>query len=141
MPTSATTTFNNNVLEPVYPSDQVPAPSIAVTIAASQTIAKGTVVGQVTADGTYKAYASGSSDGSQIPKGITQRAVATDASGNITFGTATGGGLWGETSLTCPIFIGGSFQTSELTGLDANAVTKLGGTFVTGNGTSGVFVF
>lgn len=83
-----------------------------------------TTTGQ--APGVYKAYATGNTDGSQVPKGILEYDCACDASGNITLGTVAQGGQWGQTQKAVPMFIKGTFYTTELIGLDANAVTVLG---------------
>lgn len=86
--------------------------------------------------GTYKAYNDSNSDGSQTAAGILQYDCATDSSGNITLGTASGGGNFQQTQKIAPMYINGAFYTSELTGLDANAVADLGrlieGTVTTG---------
>lgn len=76
--------------------------------------------------GTFAAYAAGNTDGSQNPTCILKFPCATDASGQITYGTVAGGGEWGQSSISTPAYFGGYFRTQELVGLDANAVTKLG---------------
>lgn len=83
-----------------------------------------TVTGQSL--GTFKAYNDSNTDGSQVARAILRYACATDSSGNITFGTASGGGVYGQTYKSAPAFVAGAFQTSDLTGLDAAAVTDLG---------------
>lgn len=97
--------------------------------------------------GEFKAYASGNSDGSQTPLGVLAIDCYVDSSGFVTFSstssdTATGG-LWGEKHLTAPVYYGGAFSLADLTGLDANAVTKLSGRFAVGSlsAGTGVFVF
>lgn len=133
MPTAATTTWSAaNRLDPVFnPED---AKEIDVALAASLTYVKGTVLGEVTATpGTFKPYASGNVDGSEIPKLILRYACVTDASGNITLL-----GEQGQTYKAVPAFMNGFFKTSELTGMDANAVTKLGAALVSGNLTTGI---
>lgn len=66
-------------------------------------------------------------DGSQLPAGWTVRDIATDPGGNITLGILPGGGEKGATfGVEAVAFSGGVWNTSELTGLDANAVSKLG---------------
>jgi len=140
MPTSASRTYTRQGLVPVYnPEDALEQ---NVNIAASATIAKGTVLGELTATpGTFKAYASGNSDGSQVPKCIMQYDVVADASGNITVGTVAGGTDWGETFPSVPAYFSGAFRTTDLVGLDANAVTVLGGHLVSGTLASGIFEF
>jgi hypothetical protein len=76
--------------------------------------------------GTYKAYVDGNSDGSQSAKGVLEFNCVTNSTGDITLGSQAGGGPFGQTQKAVPMFIGGTFYTSELTGLDAAAVTDLG---------------
>jgi len=119
MPTTAQNTFSNQGLVPFMDPEQ--ALSYHVKLPNSATVAKGTIIGEITASpGNYKAYASGSSDGSQIPKAITAYDVVVDSSGNHTIG----GGSQGETSLTAPAYFAGTFRTTDLTGLDATAITN-----------------
>ena len=135
MPTTASTTFTLAKLEPAYPHPH--ASPHAVAIKASSTIPKGTVLGQVTIGGAFAAYVDGNNDGTQVARGIAMYDMATDASGNITLGGASGGGAQGETYLVAPIWLSGAFRCEDLTGLDANAVTDLGRLAV-GNTTSGL---
>jgi hypothetical protein len=136
MPTAALNTYSMaNRLDPYYEANQ--ANVIDVNLGASLTLAKGTILGELTATpGTFIAYASGNVDGSQTPKGILQYAVTTDGSGNITIANEVG-----ITEKCAPMYISGIFKTTELTGLDANAVTKLGGNLVTGTVADGLFQF
>ena len=140
MATTPVNTFSAAVLVPMYAT-----PPHAIQpdkLATSDVLAKGTVVGEATATpGTFKAYASGNVDGSETPKGFLQYDCATDASGNITFGTAATGGEFGETHKTAPVYFAGVFKTSELVGFDANAATKLGGHLVSGTVADGVYAF
>lgn len=121
MPTAASDTFNSNKLIPYYhPEDAL---MVNFKFANSTTIAAGTVMGELSATaGNVKAYASGSSDGSEVPIGVSAYDVTVDASGNHTWG----GSSFGETRPYAPLFISGYFRTTDLTGLDANAVGKLG---------------
>jgi hypothetical protein len=86
--------------------------------------------------GTYAPYLSGSTDGSQVPKGILRYPCVTDASGNIAFGAA-GNEEWGQTHKAADMWISGNFRTEDLVGLDANAVSLLG-RLVYGTRTHGV---
>jgi hypothetical protein len=90
--------------------------------------------------GQYTTYASGNSDGSQAARVILAIGCTVDASGLITFSSTSGqvGGWWGERRATAPAYFKGIFQTSQLVGLDANAVTNLGGHLVEGTVTNGI---
>jgi hypothetical protein len=123
----ATTAVNVATLSPVKLEPYMNprgARTMAVAFVASQTLARGTVIGQVTASGLYKAYASGNSDGSQVPIGLLVYDIVVDASGNVVIGT-TGSvaDLTRGFSKTAEIYWQGTFLESDLTGLDANAVT------------------
>lgn len=135
MPTVAQTTWSaSGRLDPLFDPDKLNILNVA--FGNSLTLAKGTVLGELTATpGQYKAYASGNVDGSQIPKGILQYSITTDASGNVTMI-----GEHGMTQKHAPMIMpsGCLFKTSELVGMDANAVTKLGATLVQGDLTSGI---
>lgn len=91
--------------------------------------------------GTFKTYASGNSDGSQTPKCILPYDVVTDAAGFISFCDTATGGIWGEKTFDIDVWISGAFYTSELVGLDANAVTKMGGLLVSGTIAAGIYKF
>lgn len=82
-----------------------------VQIATGQTIVAGTVLGQITASGLWKAYASGNSDGSQVPYLIAAQNVDTTTAGN------------GSNIAPCAAYVKGVFVKSALTGLDANALS------------------
>lgn len=116
-----------------YSCDQIqPAiyPELArkdtVKFAASLTLAKGTVVAQVTTGGLWNTYDDAQTNGRQVAKGILPYAITTDASGNISIsGTGTGDEHFSEKT-HIDIWITGYFLTSELTGLDAAGVADLG---------------
>lgn len=123
------------------------APGAAVTMTHTDSLTGGTTpavsITQTTAGaagtpGVYKAYASGNTDGSQVAKGILAYDVATDASGNITLGGQATGGEWGQTEPSVPMYTMGTFYTSDLIGLDSNAVTNMGGHFLQGNVGGGI---
>ena len=105
------------------------AKSDAYQPAASLTVARGTVMGQITAAGAtqyqIKPYAAGNADGSQVPIGVSIVDFSTDAAGNITLGIGTAFGLPLGHMQTVPVYINGSFRVSDLTGLDAGATTVL----------------
>jgi hypothetical protein len=144
MPTTASVTYTGDYLQPAIREDL--AVSIAVRLKASTTYPKGCVLGMVTADGTYGPYASGASDGTEDAKLLLKRACITDASGNITFGTATGGMEYGQTHLTADAYAAGFFYTADIpqasTGaIDAAGVTDLGGKIVKGTLADGILKF
>jgi hypothetical protein len=122
MPTTATNTYSVDELVPYANPDDAMESMTNEKFAPSLTLAKGTVVGKITASGLYKAYASGNADGSQIPVGLTRYRVVTDASSNI-----TNLAEYGITPTTAPIFHEGEFLLADLTGLDDNAVAVLNG--------------
>lgn len=97
------------------------AVSESIPFGNSLTIARGTLIGLVTADGKGKAYADGNSDGSQTAKAIAMYDFTTDGSGKVTIANDTS-----VTYDTAPVYLAGTFRTNELTGLDAAAVTDLG---------------
>jgi hypothetical protein len=120
MPTSATTQYSGIRLDPYMDPDLARAFSVQLT--ASTTYAAGTVLGEVTATpGVFKAYASGSSDGSQNPRAILIYPCTTDGSGNITIP-----GEYGATLKSVPAFYTGTFRCEDITGLDATALTNNG---------------
>lgn len=138
MPTSAVWTFSRSKLMPLY--GETSAKRMNIALIASTTFAQGTILGEVTATpGTYKAYASGNVDGSQVAKCILEYGCSTDASGNITID-----GEWAATYKSVSAFLpnqGLSYSLGDLTGLDATALTALGGSLAQGSiGGSGTVV-
>jgi hypothetical protein len=114
------------------------------TTGGSGTTIATTTTGVKVTPGQYKAYASGNTDGSQIPKVILMRDCQSDANGLITESATSSqvGGQWGQQYLTTQAYFTGPFQIGELTGLDANAVTVMGGRIVQGNlSDGGIFHF
>jgi hypothetical protein len=118
MPATYTNAFNNAGLQPIYEPDR--AVQHHVKLGNSLTLAKGTVLGQITASGLWIAYASGAADGSQIPRAVLAYDCVTDGSGNVTIG----GGQQGETYPTAPAYYVGDFDVTELAGLNAAALTN-----------------
>jgi hypothetical protein len=126
MPTTAIATFGAGRVDPL--KDPRDADIEVVNLKVSTSFAAGTVLGEITASpGVYGPYASGNSDGTQNPTHILQYQCVTDASGNVTFGAGPAGtSEWGRTEKGAPAYRSGEFSCADLTGLDANAVTKLG---------------
>lgn len=136
MPTQPIAIYSGQVVDPVFNAEDAMSSMVVVKLAASTTYAAGTVLGEVTTTpGLYKPYASGNVDGSQNPTGILRRPAITDASSNIT------NSEWGIPSLAASMFTQGAFRTQDLTGFDANAATKLGGHFIEGTVTTGIYSY
>lgn len=138
MPTTAVWTFSRNKLMPLY--GEKDAKRMSVALIASTTFAQGTILGEVTASpGTYGPYASGHVDGTQVAKCVLEYACSTDASGNITVD-----GEWAVTRKVVSAFLpnqGLAYSLGDLTGLDATALTALGGSLAQGSiGGSGTVV-
>lgn len=136
MPTAPKHTFTNDCIDPVYAD--VPAPMQNVALS-DGTYAKGTVLGELTATpGTFAAYADAAVDGTGVAKAILKYACVV-ASGLIS--QASGGGPFGESRLYAPVYFGGAFRTSELTGFDAAALADLNGHLANGTVAAGIVVF
>jgi hypothetical protein len=124
VPTTAVNTYSATRCVPIM--DGKSARQLSVNVAASTTLQKGHVVGEVSASpGTYAAYATGNVDGTQNPKGIMQFGLTTDASKNI-----TSFGDWGATTKDTPIWVSGVFDIADLydsgsAGILAATVTAL----------------
>lgn len=104
------------------------ARTVALQFSPTQTLARGTVIGQITASGKAKAYATGNVDGSQFPVGFLEYDIVVDASGNVTYGpTGATSDLTRGFEITAPVYWAGTFLESDLVGLDAGAVTALKG--------------
>lgn len=121
-------TYTRKVIQPLWNAKG--AIEMPVNLPASIVYVAGTILGEVVASpGTYKAYDSDNTDGSEDPVGILAEDCATDASGNITFGSAAGTSM--GTSKTAPMWIKGDFDTREILqsgagSIDATAVAALG---------------
>lgn len=136
MPTTATFTYDpaGSRVEPFYKEPEAPMQHVKL---ANGTYAAGTVLGPVTATpGQFKAYANGNSDGSEAATCILRDDVVV-ASGVHTLADEQGGGV--VTSV--PVYFGGVFKTSELTGLDAAGVADLNGLIISGTVADGLLKF
>lgn len=134
MPTTPVHTFDNqSFLLPLFPGRI--GPRINVKLAPSLTLAKGTILGEMSGGsaGTFKAYASGNTDGSQIPRMILGVDATSDASGNVNWG-----GEWSATKKHALAVAGGVFKCEDLIGMDANAVTLLNATILEGTLSAGI---
>lgn len=114
------------------------------TTATGLTGGAGTAVVAVVAQGAagtaglYGPYLAGATDGTQVAKGILAYPCVTDASGNISFGTGTGGEEWGQTHKAADMWIRGTFRTEDCVGLDQAAIDALG-RLIYGTRTHGAF--
>lgn len=125
MPTSAVAVYRPDRLEPLQDPDLARSDNVNLAVG---TYVKGTVLGEVTATpGLFKAYATGNSDGSQVPKMILVQACTvtapTDGTGvnDISYGDPNG-----RTLKSTPAYYRGVFATADLTGLDAGGLTASG---------------
>lgn len=116
-----TRTYQHARLEPYVNPDL--AKTESVMFVASQSIAKGTVLGVVTATKKFKIYNAGNSDGSEVAEAIAQYTMKTDANGLVTYGD--GGDDAGGTFDSGPVYTRGEFLASEITGLSGAAQTRL----------------
>lgn len=83
------------------------------------------------AGGGFGKYVDGNTDGTGVFKAILQLAAVVN-----TYGEAqVGGGQWGETNYSVPVWIAGYFRPADLTGFDAAALADVGGHFVYGDAT------
>jgi hypothetical protein len=120
------------------------AKPVAWTLQDSTTGGTGTTIASTTTGtvsaGVFGPYLSTNTDGTQTPKAIAMYDMQTDASSNVTFSSTSSqaGGEFGQTYLTAPVWISGYFQTTDLVGLDSNAVTVLKARFVSGNVSNGI---
>lgn len=146
MPTTAQVTYSAQRL---LPAKLVPPAGEDVrAFAASLTVTRGTVLGEVTATGKLALYNSGASDGTQTATCIAMYDFLTDASGNVIYTTTAGQavGDLNQTYKTAPVYISGVFKTSELniggvTGITSTALGHIGGHLYSGSLTDGLIIF
>jgi hypothetical protein len=125
MATSPITTFDCAKISPfIYPEL---ARTMTVRLGASLTLAKGTVLGELSATpGTFEDYSNAASDGTEVARAILPYDVKTDADGLITLGDVSTGMEQGQKYRSIDVWITGYFRTTDLTGLDANGAVDLG---------------
>lgn len=113
MPTTAATTFTNVKLEAAVRDDLLV--HFSGKLKASTTFPLGCLLGEsVATPGTYAPYVAAGTDGSNKINAILPYACITDASGNITIGTAAGGGEFGQTYPSVDLYTGGWFFAQDL---------------------------
>ncbi len=131
MPATAIRDYSCKKLEPSSHPEDARVRAVAIEPASEgNTVeyARGTVMGIVTATGKYVAYDDdGTDDGRRVAKALLMYDISVDDAGNITLtDTATEAQDRGETYDSVPVYERGVFNTADLTGLDANAVSDLG---------------
>ena len=109
----------------VVPVPSWPARRVSVKLKASTTYPMGAILGRITATGQYGLYASGNVDGTQTAEAIMPRKAVTDASNGISYGTATVG-QYGQVDQTVAVYIGGLFNSADLSGADVGYLTATG---------------
>ena len=103
--------------------DEANFPTLIATVSASSAaLAAGTVLGLITASGLAVAYDNSAIDGSEVAVGILAQDVDPVGEGR---------------EKPVPMYVGGLFVESKLTGLDANAKSDLAGASIA----NGVFKF
>ena len=106
----------------IYPSRALteayqPAPNLTIT--------RGTIMGQITASGFITTYAAANTDGSQVPLGPSMYDFSSDANSLVIIGSGVNFGVSMPHDVSVPVYLCGIFLESDLTGLDAGAVTAL----------------
>lgn len=138
MPTTAYQVFNikDNRLDPAF--DPEHAHMLPANLKASTTFRRGEVLAETATPGTFEPF----DDGVTGPAlRILRYACTTDADGNITLG---GVGAVSEVPYVqkdAESYVSGIFHCAELAGLDAAAVTDLGGQLLSGTVSAGLFKF
>lgn len=128
--------FGNAMLTPYERAGEAVTEVVSL---ATGTYAAGQVIGELTATpGTFAAYASGNSDGSQVAKMVLAYAYIANADGTVNIGNQAAG-EWGQVERGAIAYRSGAFKTTDLVGLDATAVAALG-KIVRGTVASGVLV-
>jgi hypothetical protein len=131
MPTTATT-FNGNQIIPFYPDE---AKTMSIRIAASKTIAAGTLMAQNSSTGKWEAYSSGGSNGLNVARAILQFDIVSDSNGLCVMGDQATS-EYGQKMANVPAFYCGTFRKGDLVGLDSTGVTGLGARYITGGPTA-----
>ena len=126
MPLVATWT-GKEVIPYMFPEE---AKRIVIKLANSVTIVAGTVIGRNATGDVWDTYANaGALDPAKAILGIT---TTVDGSGNHFYGSQASGEM-DESHLHTFAFVSGTFLVSDLTGLDAGAVTDLKATLIAGD--------
>lgn len=112
---------------------------MAETVPSSGTAAQTDITGSsITVTGVPPTVNTAYKSAAYNAKAILVNDCATDAYGNITVGSASGGGEWSETEVSTPASFSGCFKAADLTGLTAAVLDLLGGRVISGSISSGV---
>jgi hypothetical protein len=142
MPTAPVDSWGLDRLDPFMEPDE--ASEVAVNLKPSTAYPKGTLLGEITATpGIFAPYASGNTDGTEIPKLILRHSCVTDANGVITYGTSVTTGQFGPEppSKVTDAYYSGIFKTTDIPGLDAAAVTAMKARLISGTLAAGIIAF
>ena len=139
MPTTPFDTYVPDMLMPYMDPEKARLTVIAFVPAGAgltYTLAKGTVLGQVTIGGRWQAYVGAATDGSEVARRVLQYGVTVDDAGKVTIsGNST------RQELGAPAYYHLVCKTTDLVGLDAGAITDLGGTLIEGTLADGILDF
>ena len=133
------TNLDANRLDPAF--DEGEANELPVNLGPSETYARGEVLAEsVDTPGTFlKRDPAATLTGPATH--ILRYACVTDADGNITYGGAGSVNEFPDTRLDTNAYISGIFKCEDVSGLDADALTELGGRILYGDLTAGIFRF
>jgi len=116
--------MSSDKLEPYINPDR--ARTIAVQMAANLTVAKGTRLGQLSANGKYTPYVALGAGGAEVAKVISVYPFVTDAAGLVYYGTdVPTSGPTADPQPTAEVYYTGDFLQADLPGIVAGEITDL----------------
>jgi len=122
MPQKLAEVTRNECIPNLYPEL---ARTLAGRFSPNKTIAAGTVLAKRTSTGRLEAYNASLSDGVNYPVGICRFDIMTDANGFVYYSnSSTVKSAINRPYQTAEYWICGMFRASDLTGLDATAITR-----------------
>lgn len=149
MPTASFQDYSLAKLEPAFEIPQ--AGYHPVAFKPSQTILRGTVLGQVTATGLYAIYNVANTDGTEVARCVAMYDGVVDAAGLVVLGIGISATEYGGTGRpTMSVYLNGCFFTNHLNvngtaGITTAVLTGLSGRLLSGlaatSGTTGILVF
>lgn len=123
----------------VYAGTNVPTIAVTSAVTGGGSIAMAQTTAGAPGPGKYGAYADANSDGTGVFVGLLKYACTVLQDGTVQIGERPYAGA--SAMLTAPIYVAGYFHSSDVTGLDAAALADVGGHFIEGGLSGGVFVF